>query len=180
MAQSIFQLGGNAGSAIGPLLAALLVAPYGQTSIAWFSVVALLGIVVLSRVSQWYGAHIAEKAARKAPEVVSPFSRNRTIWALVILVVLIFSKYFYMACMSSYYTFFLINKFQLTTQQSQMYLFIFLGAVAAGTFIGGRLATGSDVNTLSGFLSSGWRRLRSLCPTFLYSGRPYCPPSSAW
>ncbi|UYQ94497.1 MFS transporter [Chitinophaga horti] len=139
LAQSIFQLGGNAGSAIGPLLAALLVAPYGQISIAWFSIVALAGILVLSRVSAWYGAHLAEKAARNAPLLVSPFSRGKVIMALSILIVLIFSKYFYMASMSSYYTFFLIDKFHITTQQSQVYLFIFLGAVAAGTFIGGPL-----------------------------------------
>lgn len=139
LAQSIFQLGGNAGSAIGPLLAALIIAPYGQINIIWFTLVALIGILVLTRVSKWYGAHILEKAARKTEHAEQVFSKKKVITALCILIVLIFSKYFYMASMSSYYTFFLIDKFHVTTQQSQLYLFIFLGAVAAGTFIGGPL-----------------------------------------
>lgn len=140
LAQSIFQLGGNAGSAIGPLLAALLVAPYGQVSIIWFSLAAIMGILVLSRISKWYSEHLVQKASRKISlDEGHSLSKQKVLVALGILLVLIFSKYFYMACMTSYYTFFLIDKFKVTTQQSQVYLFLFLGAVAAGTLIGGPL-----------------------------------------
>nr|WP_068892629.1 MFS transporter [Pedobacter panaciterrae] len=142
LAQSIFQLGGNAGSAIGPLLAAIIVVPYGQFYIIWFSLAAILGIVVLSRVAKWYQEQLALKALNKAvvkEEIHHHLSKNRVVLSLGILMVLIFSKYFYMASMTSYYTFYLMDKFNVSVQQSQVYLFAFLGAVAAGTLIGGPL-----------------------------------------
>lgn len=142
LAQSIFQLGGNAGSAIGPLLAALIVVPYGQFYIIWFALIAIVGIAVLSVIAKWYQEQLVIKAARKQVAVEEShhnLSRNRVIWSLGILLVLIFSKYFYMASMTSYYTFYLIDKFHVSVQESQIYLFAFLGAVAAGTLIGGPL-----------------------------------------
>lgn len=141
LAQSIFQLGGNAGSAIGPLLAALIVMPYGQFNILWFGLAAVLGIVVLIRVGGWYKDHLELKKKNKtaAPVVHTHLTKNRVIASLAILLVLIFSKYFYMASMSSYFTFYLIDKFHLTVQQSQIHLFIFLASVAAGTLLGGPL-----------------------------------------
>jgi MFS transporter, FSR family, fosmidomycin resistance protein len=138
MAQSIFQLGGNAGSSLGPLLAAQIVAPYGQSNIIWFGLFALLAIGVLLRMGSWYSRNLGNRKKRTAaPAEPLPFSRARVATALVILLVLIFSKYFYMASMSSYYTFFLIDKFHVSVQTSQMMLFLFLFAVAAGTIIGG-------------------------------------------
>lgn len=142
LAQSIFQLGGNAGSAIGPLLAAIIVVPHGQFYLIWFSLAAILGIVVLSRVAKWYQEQLALKALNKSilkEEVHHNLSKNRVVLSLGILMVLIFSKYFYMASMTSYYTFYLMDKFNVSVQQSQVYLFAFLGAVAAGTLIGGPL-----------------------------------------
>jgi FSR family fosmidomycin resistance protein-like MFS transporter len=136
LAQSLFQVGGNLGSAIGPLLAALLIVPYGQGSVAWFALAALLGLTVLLRVGRWYGAHAAAHAARR--EVSGHgLSRGRVALSLLILGVLVFSKYFYMTSLSSYYTFYLIDKFQLPVQTAQLYLFAFLFAVAAGTILGG-------------------------------------------
>lgn len=140
LAQSIFQLGGNAGSAIGPLLAALIIVPYGQSNIIWFCLAALLGIFILSGIARWYQQHLNLKA--KTPSIaveVNQLSKKRVIFSLFILLVLIFSKYFYMASMTSYYTFYLIHKFNVSVQQSQVYLFAFLGAVAAGTLLGGPL-----------------------------------------
>jgi FSR family fosmidomycin resistance protein-like MFS transporter len=142
LAQSIFQLGGNAGSAIGPLLAAIIVVPHGQFYLIWFSLAAILGIVVLSRVAKWYQEQLALKALNKSivkEEIHHSLSKNRVVLSLGILMVLIFSKYFYMASMTSYYTFYLMDKFNVSVQQSQVYLFAFLGAVAAGTLIGGPL-----------------------------------------
>lgn len=141
LAQSIFQLGGNAGSAIGPLLAALIVVPYGQFNIIWFGLVAILGIIVLIRVGGWYKGHLELRKKNKAiaPIVHAHLPKSRVIVALAILLVLIFSKYFYMASMSSYFTFYLIDKFHLSVQQSQIHLFIFLASVAAGTLLGGPL-----------------------------------------
>jgi FSR family fosmidomycin resistance protein-like MFS transporter len=139
VAQSIFQLGGNAGSAIGPLLVALIVAPYGQHYIIWFTVAALMGIVILSKVGQWYKAHLnmgAGKAVSKA-DVANNLSRKKVISSLIVLLILIFSKFFYLASMTNYFTFFLIGKFHISIQQSQFYLFVFLAAIAAGTIIGG-------------------------------------------
>ena len=140
LAQSIFQLGGNAGSAIGPLLAALVIVPYGQFYIIWFALAAVLGIIVLIQVGGWYKGHLILKAAGKTPVSTGPgLSRRRVMASLGILLVLIFSKYFYMASMTSYYTFYLINTFHLSVQQSQVHLFIFLASVAAGTVLGGPL-----------------------------------------
>lgn len=142
LAQSIFQLGGNAGSAIGPLLAAIIVVPYGQSNIIWFCIAAVLGIVILSGVAKWYQEHLDLKAKNKSvvkEEVHHSLSRQKVIFSLGILLVLIFSKYFYMASMTSYYTFYLIDKFHLSVQESQIYLFAFMGAVAAGTLFGGPL-----------------------------------------
>ncbi len=141
LAQSIFQLGGNAGSAIGPLLAALIVIPYGQSNMIWFCLIAFAGILVLLRIAKWYAERLSFNAKNKnAKETVQlNISKRRVIFSLGILLVLIFSKYFYLASITSYYTFFLINKFHLSIQQSQIYLFMFLGSVAAGTLFGGPL-----------------------------------------
>ena len=140
LAQSIFQVGGNAGSAIGPLLAALIIVPYGQQQILWFSLLALLAIIILYQIGKWYTANmqlIQPKASAAA--AASRLPQRQITLAVIILLVLIFSKYFYLASMSSYYTFFLIDKFHVSVQQAQVHLFIFLAAVAAGTFIGGPL-----------------------------------------
>lgn len=141
LAQSIFQLGGNAGSAIGPLLAALIIVPHGQFYVIWFTLIAVLGIIVLVKVGNWYKGHLElrnkNKAAVAAPK--QTLSKGRVTASLTILLVLIFSKYFYMASMSSYFTFYLIDKFHVTKQQSVFYLFLFLASVAAGTLLGGSL-----------------------------------------
>ncbi|SDT58466.1 MFS transporter, FSR family, fosmidomycin resistance protein [Mucilaginibacter mallensis] len=141
LAQSIFQLGGNAGSAIGPLLAALIVVPYGQFNVIWFCLIAALGIVILLVVSKWYREQLDLRAKKViiSDEIPHGLSRKRVIFSLGILLVLVFSKYFYLASITSYYTFFLIDKFHVSVQQSQIYLFAFLGAVAAGTLLGGTL-----------------------------------------
>jgi FSR family fosmidomycin resistance protein-like MFS transporter len=139
LAQSTFQVGGNIGSALGPLAAAFIVIPGGQGSIAWFSLIALLAIVVLSSVGRWYArqiAHHLRSGAAKAA-VLHGLSSRRVKLSIAVLLALVFSKYFYLACLSSYYTFFLIHKFEVSVQASQLYLFIFLAAVAAGTFFGG-------------------------------------------
>ncbi|MFN2475589.1 MAG: MFS transporter [Chthoniobacterales bacterium] len=141
-AQSIFQVGGNAGSSLGPLLAALIVVARGQRSVMWFSLLALAGIVVLSGVGRWYGKILTARrtssaAGRFEQKHISPVPRGRVIFSLAILITLIFSKYFYLASMSSYYTFFLIGKFGLSVKSAQLHLFIFLFAIAAGTFLGG-------------------------------------------
>jgi len=138
LAQSVFQVGGNAGTALGPLLAAFIVVPFGQGSIAWFSAVALLAMLILSAVGRWYRDRLVElKAKPKAAQKTSPVSRGRIAVSITILMLLVFSKNFYMAGLTSYYTFYLIEKFQLSVQDAQVYLFIFLGAVAAGTLLGG-------------------------------------------
>jgi len=141
LAQSIFQLGGNAGSAVGPLLVALIVVTRGQHYILWFTLVALLGIILLSKVSQWYQGHLVKKAANPShkEEVRSHLSKAKVTTSLIVLLLLIFSKFFYLASMTNYFTFFLIGKFHLTIKQSQLYLFLFLASVAAGTLIGGFL-----------------------------------------
>jgi MFS transporter, FSR family, fosmidomycin resistance protein len=141
MAQSVFQVGGNVGSALGPLLAAFLVLPRGQRSIAWASSVALLAIAVLWRVGQWYA--IRRPVARPTrgtahAEIHGPrISQARIRGSIAVLIALIFSKYFYLASLTSYYTFYLIQKFNVSVQAAQIDLFIFLGAVAAGTILGG-------------------------------------------
>ncbi len=138
-AQSLFQVGGNAGSSLGPLLAAFIVLPHGQGSIAWFSLVALVAMGVLWNVGNWYRAHMVGSArGRKVShEVHHHLSPRQVTWAIIILLLLIFSKYVYLSSISSYFTFYLIQKFHVSVQSAQLYLFAFLGAVAAGTIIGG-------------------------------------------
>jgi FSR family fosmidomycin resistance protein-like MFS transporter len=136
-AQSLFQVGGNFGSAIGPLLAALIVLSRGQASVAWFSLVALAGMLILTRVGFWYREHQRERAKKTAPPVVQTLSRQVVIRSVAILAVLMFSKFVYMAGLTSYYTFYLIETFDVSVKDSQLYLFLFLAAVAAGTIAGG-------------------------------------------
>jgi FSR family fosmidomycin resistance protein-like MFS transporter len=142
LAQSIFQVGGNTGSAIGPLLAAAIIVRYGQSHIVWFSLLALLAIVVLINIGKWYQQNmhlIKPKVLRAADKNEQYLSRKTIGFSIAILLVLIFSKYFYLASMSSYYTFYLMDKFHVSVQSSQVHLFIFLFSTAAGTFIGGPL-----------------------------------------
>jgi FSR family fosmidomycin resistance protein-like MFS transporter len=138
-AQSVFQVGGSAGASMGPLLAALIVVPFGQPSIAWFSSIALLAIVILWRIGQWYKPQITTRKA--APIHLHPDapSSRRVVFALAVLVALLFSKQLYVSSLSSYYIFYLIEKFGVSTQAAQLYLFIFLASNAAGAFFGGPL-----------------------------------------
>lgn len=137
-AQSVFQVGGNTGSAIGPLLAAYIVLPFGQPSIAWFSVLALLGMVVLWNVGTWARTrHRESVASRKAPPPEPTLQSRRIVVIIGILALLVFSKYVYVASLTSFYTFYLIETFGVTVRASQLLLFVFLGAVALGTFAGG-------------------------------------------
>jgi len=138
-AQSLFQVGGNAGSSFGPLLAALVITSRGQRSILAFSVLALAATAVLFKVCGWYENHLFELKNKPAPRHIPPVSRKIAIISLGILVVLTFSKYIYLVSLTSYYTFYLINKFHVSVEASQLYLFVFLFAVAAGTIIGGPL-----------------------------------------
>jgi len=137
LAQSTFQVGGNAGSALGPLLAAAIVVPFGQANIAWFCIIAVMAIVTLSRVSNWYRHHLAAGAKKGKAAAHHDLSPAAVKKALVVLALLVFSKYFYMASFTSYFTFYLIDKFHLAVGDSQILLFLFLGAVALGTFFGG-------------------------------------------
>lgn len=139
MAQSSFQVGGNAGTAMGPLLTAWIIMPNGQGSIAWFSMVALLGIVILYQLSSWHKRQLVNGAIKfkKQVQAYVPLPPAKVRLAIFILLALIFSKYFYMASLSSYFTFYLIDKFHLSAPQAQNYLFIFLAFVALGTFCGG-------------------------------------------
>lgn len=137
LAQSTFQVGGNAGSAFGPLLAAAIVIPYGQGHIAWFGLFAVFAILVLYGLSRWYRNHLNLFKLKQGSKATHGLSKGRVTFALVVLALLVFSKYFYMSSLSSYFTFYLIEKFNLSVASSQLYLFLFLGAVAAGTFFGG-------------------------------------------
>jgi len=136
-AQSLFQVGGNAGAAMGPLLAAFVVLPHGQRSIAWFALVAVVAIVVLARVGVWYKQHASLKRKAKASDIHSGLPPLKVKISLAILVALVFSKNVYLASLTSYYTFYLISKFHVSVQSAQIHLFVLLGAAAAGTFIGG-------------------------------------------
>ncbi len=138
-AQSLFQVGGNFGTALGPLLAAFIVVPLGQPSIAYFAVVAIIAIVVLSRVGRWYQGRLATPKPAGGAKLASPFSRRKVAVSISILMVLVFSKHFYLASIGSYYPFYLMAKFGLDKQTALVHLFIFLAAVAAGTIIGGPL-----------------------------------------
>lgn len=137
LAQSTFQVGGNAGSALGPLLAAAIIIPYGQGHVAWFGLFALFALFVLYRISRWYANHLNLFKLKQGQAATHGLSKGRVISALVVLGLLVFSKYFYMASLTSYFTFYLIEKFDLSVASSQLHLFLFLGAVAAGTFFGG-------------------------------------------
>ncbi|MFW9266130.1 MFS transporter [Pseudomonas sp. NR3] len=137
LAQSTFQVGGNAGSAFGPLLAAAIIIPYGQGNVAWFGLFALFALFVLYRISRWYANHLNLFKLKQGQAATHGLSKGRVLSALVVLGLLVFSKYFYMASFTSYFTFYLIEKFDLSVASSQLHLFLFLGAVAAGTFFGG-------------------------------------------
>lgn len=138
LAQSLFQVGGNVGSALGPLLAALFIIPHGQRSVAWFSLAALFGIVVLTGIGRWYGANrVRLKPSARRAGAGNTLSRKQVLGALTVLGVLVFSKYFYLASLNSYFTFYLIDKFALSVREAQLYLFLFLAAVAVGTVVGG-------------------------------------------
>lgn len=136
-AQSLFQVGGNLGSAFGPLLAAAIIVGRGQGRIAWFTLFVLVAVIVLVGVSRWYGSHLAGGAKKSAAHAGPRLPRNKVIGALAVLAMLVFSKYIYMASLQSYYTFYLIEKFHVPVGTAQMYLFLFLASVALGTFAGG-------------------------------------------
>ena len=140
LAQSVFQVGGNLGSSFGPLLAAFLIVPRGQSSLAWCALLALVAMVLLFRVGRWSAVRrprTVRPSARVRWEPRPGLSRRRVVFALAVLVALIFSKYFYLASLTSYYTFYLISRFGLSVQSAQIHLFVFLGAAAAGTILGG-------------------------------------------
>lgn len=142
-AQSTFQVGGNTGSAIGPLLAAAIVIPHGQRAIAWFMLAAALAITVLFRLTGWTIQHGQAKMKGLAKSHGIGLSRGKVIQAIAVIAVLMFAKFVYIASFTNYFTFYLIERFGLSVQQSQIYLFIFLASVALGTFIGARSGTGS-------------------------------------
>jgi MFS transporter, FSR family, fosmidomycin resistance protein len=140
LAQSIFQVGGNGGAAMGPLLAAWIILPRGQTSMAWFALAALAAIFLLARVGAWYkNQHLSRSKSAAKTAAVSPVSPRTAAWSVAILVLLVFSKYFYVASISSYYSFFLIEKFHVSVRSAQIHLFVFLLAMALGTLFGGPL-----------------------------------------
>jgi len=135
-AQSLFQVGGNFGQSLGPLMAAFIVVPFGQRSVLAFTVLAFAAILILTRIAQWHAAHRAARRALAAPHA-SSLPRAQVVRTMIILVVLVFSKVFYLSSLQSYYTFYLIQTFHVSVQASQVMLFVFLGAVAAGTYAGG-------------------------------------------
>lgn len=138
LAQSLFQVGGNLGSSLGPLLAAFVVVPRGQASVAWFSLATLIGIAVLTRIGGWYKRKAVARTKSATGQSTRQTLLSRKVWlSIAILLALIFSKYFYLASLTSYYTFYLISKFGVSVRHAQILLFVFLGAVAAGTIIGG-------------------------------------------
>ena len=141
LAQSIFQVGGNGGSALGPLLAAIIILPYGQHSISWFALAALLAALIMIRLGAWYKARLKYivKHPQKTPGLNTSISKRAKYGALAILILLVFSKYFYTSCITSYFTFFLIDKFGVSVKASQLFLFVFLAAFAIGTVAGGML-----------------------------------------
>ena len=140
LAQSLFQVGGNLGGSLGPLLVALLVAPYGRSHISLFAILSLIAILVMIPVCKWYKGYLARiknAPAAMRTHLAMPLSMNKTVLSISILLILIFSKYIYMASLGSYYTFYLIHKFGVSVQQSQYFLFVFLVATAIGTLVGG-------------------------------------------
>ena len=181
-AQSVFQVGGNLGGSFGPLLMALLVAPYGRHNIAYFAIVAFVAILVMIPVCRWYKAYLRRvkwrpaNAVRHAP---MPLPHGRTFFAIAILLTLIFSKYIYMASLSSYYTFYLMHKFGVSVQQSQIFLFVFLLATAAGTLMGGPIGRKyviwmsilgtAPFSILMPHVSLAWTVVLSFCVGFMLS-----------
>ncbi|KUM02026.1 MFS transporter [Chromobacterium subtsugae] len=163
LAQSIFQVGGNAGSATGPLLAALIVLPLGQGSVAWFSLAALLAMYVLFRVGQWY-AHQHRQAKKGAAAAKPALPPGRVKLTLLLLLLLVFSKHFYLASITSYYTFYLIHHFHIGVQSAQLHLFLFLFAVAAGTVLGGPIGDAIGRKRVIGFSILGIAPLALLLP----------------
>jgi MFS transporter, FSR family, fosmidomycin resistance protein len=140
LAQSIFQVGGNAGSALGPLLAAWIILPHGQSSLAWFAIAAVIAIIVLARVGGWYKRqHIDRPKAAHVSAAIAPVAPARVRWSIAVLVLLIFSKYFYVASITSYFSFYLIDKFHVSVRSAQIHLSVFLLAMALGTLFGGSL-----------------------------------------
>jgi MFS transporter, FSR family, fosmidomycin resistance protein len=139
LAQSIFQVGGNAGSAMGPLLAAWIILPQGQTSLAWFAIAAVIAIAVLARVGTWYKRQHIDRPKAHPAATSSPVSATRVRWSIAVLVLLIFSKYFYVASITSYFSFYLIERFHVSVRSAQVHLFVFLLAMALGTLFGGPL-----------------------------------------
>ena len=141
LAQSIFQVGGNGGSAVGPLLAAIIILPFGQHAISWFALAALLAAIIMIRLGTWYKTKLSYVVTHQSAQrlINHDISRRTKYGALLILILLIFSKYFYTACITSYFTFFLIDKFGVSVQTSQLCLFVFLLAFAIGTVAGGML-----------------------------------------
>ncbi|QTT86954.1 MFS transporter [Pseudomonas chlororaphis] len=137
LAQSTFQVGGNAGTAFGPLLAAAIIIPFGQGNVAWMGLFAVFALGLLYAISRWYASHLKLFKLKQGQAATHGLSKGRVLSALVVLGLLVFSKYFYMASLTSYFTFYLIEKFDLSVTSSQLHLFLFLGAVAAGTFFGG-------------------------------------------
>ncbi|MGH2664244.1 MFS transporter [Flavobacterium sp.] len=140
LAQSIFQVGGNFGTALGPLLVALIVVPNSQKYILWFIIAAIIGLGIISKIAFWYRDHLVLRTNQKK-EIVAyhDLSKGKVNWAIAILLIVIFSKFFYSACLSTYYTFYVIDKFHLTIKQAQFHMFIYLIAYAAGTILGGPL-----------------------------------------
>jgi FSR family fosmidomycin resistance protein-like MFS transporter len=151
MAQSFFQVGGNFGQAVGPLLAAFIIVPRGQTSVAWFAVAALLGMVILQQVGRWYERQRVAAVARGAANRAMPFSQRTTAIALFVLMLLVFAKNAYTASIASYYTFYTIERFGLDIQTAQVMLFVFLGAVALGTVLGGPIGDRIGTRTVIWF-----------------------------
>jgi FSR family fosmidomycin resistance protein-like MFS transporter len=138
LAQSLFQVGGNIGSALGPLTATFIVLTYGQRSVAWYCLAAVLAIFILWNVGAWYKAHGLRRMRAAAHHVAAiPLSQPQIIFSIAILLLLIFSKYFYLTSITSYYTFYLIHHFALSVRSAQLHLFVFLAAIAFGTFVGG-------------------------------------------
>ena len=151
LAQSVFQVGGNFGTAIGPILAAFIVVPRGQGSVAWFSGMAFVGMIVLWQVSGWYARYRIASAKRPATPFVPPLPRGKVMTAIAILAFLMFAKHAYTASFSSYYTFYVIERFGLTVQQSQLMLFLYLGAMAVGTVVGGPIGDRIGAKTVIWF-----------------------------
>jgi len=140
LAQSLFQVGGNFGTSVGPLLVALIVAPHGMGNVAWFVVVSMLAFVAMVPICRWYSAYLTNLktgAAAIRPRVPRPLPMGRTVFTIFIIMLLIFSKFIYMASLTNYYTFYLIHRFGVSVQMSQVLLFVFLVAMAIGTVVGG-------------------------------------------